>query len=201
MFPEGRAAFEEDRLTDLSPVLVRAPSGEVLLERYRWGVPQPPESPHKGPLFCAKRESLGWYWWGDKLRAQRCLAVVSGWFEWPEVGGVATKTYVFAREGGLLYFAALWHEEEARSYAIVTIPPGEFMSAIHNREPVTLSPEEGLRWLDPETPRAELIALLRPAPEGRLAARAEEGKPAKAPKPPPAQGSLFDVGPKRRKPS
>jgi putative SOS response-associated peptidase YedK len=143
------------------------------------------------------------------FRHRRCVAVVEGWYEWLLLDGKKVRYLFTAADGDLLYFPAVYRERvattEPRAYATVTCDPGDLVARYHHREPVTLSADDVARWLDPATSREALIAMLVPAPSGRLAvAPSPASETARALKPapsPPAQGSLFDVEPKKRRPS
>ena len=66
-------------------------------------------------------------------------------------------------------FAGLWEHwvdhttgEVIESCTIITCPANELISPLHNRMPVILPQHRVDRWLDPETPVAELQAMLVP---------------------------------------
>jgi putative SOS response-associated peptidase YedK len=74
-------------------------------------------------------------------------------------------------------FAGLWErwtkgEQPIESCTIITTDAGDAVSAIHDRMPVILPPEEYDRWLDPHADPQELTGLLLPYPLDDLTARA-----------------------------
>ncbi len=101
---------------------------------------------------------------------QRCLFVMSGFYEWKKVPGQRGKQpyHIQGADRGLLGVAGLWevsylNEEEAvLSAAIVTCGPNALMRSIHNRMPVLVPPEKYDVWLRGEPEQA--LALVRPFP-------------------------------------
>lgn len=199
----GRAIEARDEIlrTDDSPVLVHRFGGGTLLAPMKWGVPGPEHAPDK-VVPNARRESLGAPFWRDHLRERRCVAVVTGWFESPEIDGKKVRYRFKPADGCLLYFPGVYTDGPSPTYATVTVEPGEFAARYMPREPVTLAPEEVEAWLNPNATPADLMALLRQAPPWRLVAEPAPRTPKAKTKPPPVQGSLFgDLPPKKRPPS
>jgi putative SOS response-associated peptidase YedK len=112
------------------------------------------------------------------FRARRCLLLVDGFYEWHAAQGAKAKQpyAIRARDGGGFALAGLWERwhrdgaEPITSCTIVTTTANATMAPIHDRMPVILDPRDFDAWLDPETPAADLRALLRPAPDDRLRA-------------------------------
>ena len=81
------------------------------------------------------------------------------------------STYLIRLKGGQPFaFVGLWESwtspdgEVIESCTILTTEANEVLSAIHDRMPVIVAPEDYGRWLDPATPLEEVKALLRPFP-------------------------------------
>jgi len=105
----------------------------------------------------------------------RCLVIADGFYEWrTDPGPTRPIKQAFhitppqAATGGTPFaFAGLWsiwkdpEGRRLRSCAILTKPADESMAALHDRMPVILAPETEAAWLDPATPRPELLELLR----------------------------------------
>jgi putative SOS response-associated peptidase YedK len=125
------------------------------------------------------------------LARGRCLVPADGFYEWADRpgGGARIPHWIHHARGGVLAFAGLrerWFgaggragrdatpapEPALRTFAIVTTAPNAAVAPLHDRMPAVLPPTAWDAWLDPETPVAEALALLAPAPEGLLAARA-----------------------------
>ena len=62
--------------------------------------------------------------------------------------------------------------EPLRTFAIITTAPNGVVARLHDRMPAVLPPTAWDAWLDPATPVADALALLRPAPDELLAAQA-----------------------------
>ncbi len=110
----------------------------------------------------------------DAFRKRRCLGPADGYYEWVATGKVK-QPYRFAlRDGGVMVFAGLWERwtspagEAAETFGFVTTDASPDVLPVHDRMPVLLDPAAWPVWLDPKTPLAELQALLKPAPAGRL---------------------------------
>jgi putative SOS response-associated peptidase YedK len=92
--------------------------------------------------------------------------------------------------------------EELRTCTIITTAANERISAIHDRMPVILPPDQESRWLDPEAAAGELRGLLVGLPAEQTTVRAvgpavndvrHDGPECVLDPPPPAQDTLFAV--------
>jgi putative SOS response-associated peptidase YedK len=153
-----------------------APRGELL----RWGlVPHwadAPVSPVK--MINARAETLEERpAFRDALTRFRCLIPADGFYEWSSVadasgasGRPLKQAFHITRENGDAFaFAGLWStwrrgEAKLRSCTIITTAANSAVAPLHDRMPVILEPGAEAAWLDPATPRAMLLALLRPLP-------------------------------------
>jgi putative SOS response-associated peptidase YedK len=107
----------------------------------------------------------------------RCLLIADGFYEWRSLpGGGKQPFHITLSPARLFAFAGLWSiwrdrdGRRLRSCAILTRPAYGAVAALHDRMPVILAPEAERAWLDPATPRAELLELL--GAEEELALRA-----------------------------
>ena len=105
-------------------------------------------------------------------RGQRCIVPVDGFYEWQKRPGGKQPYALVAGDGTPLALAGLWDrwkesesEQAVHTFTIITGPPNELVSPIHNRMPVIL-PREGWRlWLGEQAADLEeLLDLLRPYP-------------------------------------
>ena len=74
-------------------------------------------------------------------------------------------------------FAGLWDwwkDDKTRlnTTCIITTAANELAKPVHDRMPVIIRPEHFGEWLDPNTPSAQLRALLRPYPAEEMTATA-----------------------------
>ena len=104
----------------------------------------------------------------DPLTSRRCLIPADGFYEWQRTGK-AKQPYCFEVNGGLFAFAGLWERwrdpsgQWVKSCSILTTTPNAMTSAIHDRMPVILEPENYDLWLDPGMQNVAAISeLLKP---------------------------------------
>jgi putative SOS response-associated peptidase YedK len=99
----------------------------------------------------------------------RCLIVADGFYEWRPSEAGPKQPFHITRSGGAPFaFAGLWsiwrgdHEARLRSCAILTAPANSAIAPLHDRMPVILAADAEAAWLDPSTPREQLIEILTP---------------------------------------
>lgn len=87
------------------------------------------------------------------FKQRRCLVLADGFYEWKKIGGGEKQPYRITLNGGEPFaFAGLWESwkgPEARivSCTIITGPPNELLSELHDRMPVILDPDNYDMWL------------------------------------------------------
>ena len=97
------------------------------------------------------------------FKKRRCLVLADGFFEWQKVPGGKRPMYIYLNGGQPFVFGGLWDRwKDVETFTIITVPPNELVSRIHDRMPLILPDEDIPRWLDPTTPEDALSALLRP---------------------------------------
>ena len=105
-------------------------------------------------------------------RGQRCLVPVDGFYEWQKRPGGKQPYAIVGADGKPLALAGLWERwtepgsgQAVQTFTILTGPPNELVTPIHNRMPVILPREAWRVWLGEEPAGLEaLIDLLRPWP-------------------------------------
>lgn len=107
------------------------------------------------------------------FRQRRCLILADGFYEWRKEDNGKTPYFISLASGEPFAFAGLWElwmdrgtGESLSTATILTTEANEFMSGLHDRMPVVLSPEGANRWLggDPK--------LLEDLSAGRMGFRA-----------------------------
>lgn len=118
---------------------------------------------------------------------RRCLIPADGFYEWrkdPSAGPKARKQpmYIARKDGEPLALAGLWElwkpkdtpDDEStwvQSCTIITGPPNELVSSIHDRMPSILPPSAWSTWLDRDNHDLDTLGqLLVPAPSELLVA-------------------------------
>jgi putative SOS response-associated peptidase YedK len=115
----------------------------------------------------------------DAFERRRCIIPASGFYEWQKNGTTKTPYAIVPNDAPLFAFAGLWENwrdkaagdgaEWIRTCAIITGPPNEVVSPIHDRMPVILPQEAWARWLgEEEAGKDELQSLLKPYPAERM---------------------------------
>lgn len=105
----------------------------------------------------------------DAFRSRRCLIPADGFYEW-QGRGTNKQPYCFeVNDGELFAFAGLWDGWKAasgvwiRSCTILTTTANAVSSAVHDRMPVILKPDDYDLWLDPGMRDLAIVAgFLRP---------------------------------------
>jgi putative SOS response-associated peptidase YedK len=149
--------------------------GERHFKLVRWGlIPSWAKDPKDLPLLLnARAETLA-----DKpafrgaFRHRRCLVPASGFYEWKRTGPVKQPYFMRPTHGGAIAFAGLWESwmgadgSEIDTAALVTMPANATLSAIHDRMPAIILPEDFDSWLNTATgDKADAMKPLRPVPE------------------------------------
>jgi putative SOS response-associated peptidase YedK len=169
---------EQFGLTDVPELADRyniAPSTDIVVVRLerrakvlRWGL-------KKNGTVANIRDDSTDKPWARSLLAQRCVLPASGFYEWqkPAERRRRKQPFYVTPSGDGPYFAiagavGFW---EGIGATLFTTTANEPMKAIHERMPVLLDAAGVDAWLDPETPLARLLELLRPAPDEQVRAR------------------------------
>lgn len=161
--------------TQTMPVIAEV-EGKLKVEPMKWGlVPSWSKEPQsKYATFNARSEDLfDKPTWRGPARHHRCLIPATGFYEWKRLNGTKSKqpTFIHPEDQKYFAFAGLfdeWHGE-LLTYTIVTTTPNKEMSAIHNRMPVILHPDDWADWLSSSIQtRDSLEPLLRPYEDGKL---------------------------------
>ena len=125
----------------------------------------------------------------NAMRRRRCLVPADGYYEWSGAEGRKVPFFVQAADKGLFALAGLWEHwmgtdgSELETAVLMTIAPNAELSAIHDRMPVIIAPEDYETWLTGEV--ADAARLIRPAPDGSFVMEPTTIGRAAAPKPPP----------------
>jgi putative SOS response-associated peptidase YedK len=108
---------------------------------------------------------------------RRCLVPADGFYEWQASGKGRPRQpfYIRMQDTRPFAFAGLWEYWEGAEGAletctIITTEPNDLLRPLHNRMPVILPAADYAQWLDPDTPRGPLGALLQPYPAEEMTA-------------------------------
>ncbi|MDB5650271.1 MAG: putative response-associated peptidase [Hyphomicrobiales bacterium] len=165
--------------------LERTPDGQSARQfrLVRWGfLPPFVKDPKDYPLVINARSETA----AEKasfrnaLRRRRCLFIADAFYEWqrgpaPRKPGTATPFLIRRRDHVPLALAGLWESwmgpngEELETACILTTHANGLISAIHDRMPVVIEPENFVTWLSLDDERDTTAQkLMRPAAENVL---------------------------------
>lgn len=165
----GARLFEEDPTgmslvdrvmvapTDVVPVIVRDPHGDLVLRPMSWGlIPHwvQPGASWK-PLINARAETLlSKPSFRDLVQTHHCVVPSRGFYEWTSAeGGKKRPMMIHRRDGEWFAFAGLWDIGVDRkgvvkpTFTIVTEHAREPTRLVHDRQPVMLSREGEAWWM------------------------------------------------------
>ena len=110
----------------------------------------------------------------NAAQKRRCLVPFDGFYEWKKVGSNKIPYRIHLKDDGLFAVAGLWERwndatgKTIYSFTVITQPPNELLSNIHDRMPAILLPEHEKDWLDINLPAADAIQLIHPYPSDQL---------------------------------
>lgn len=89
------------------------------------------------------------------FRQRRCLIFADGFYEWRKEGNGKTPYFISLASGEPFAFAGLWEAwtdrasgESLQTVTILTTEANAFLSLLHDRMPVVLTPDGASRWLE-----------------------------------------------------
>jgi putative SOS response-associated peptidase YedK len=163
-----------DRINPGEPIaIVRAGlDGQRHFALVRWGfVPSWAKEIQPGrPLINARSETV--YEkasFKNAIRRRRCLILADGFYEWQDVGAKRKQAWFVHRPDHALFaFGGIWEHwmapdgSELETAAMLTAMPNLPLSAVHDRSPVVIMPENFARWLSSDE---QVQDLLKAPPE------------------------------------
>lgn len=153
-----RGAGATKHPTDLGLVIRGRPDQPELIY-LRWGL-QPGAG--EEPIINVRSESAS-------FDEKRCLVPATEFFLFTGSESPKTRWRVTLTSEDWFCFAGIWQEASEdcpESYAVITIDAAPDLAHITERQMAVMPPQQAPRWLDLETPAAE---LLTPLPEGSYA--------------------------------
>jgi putative SOS response-associated peptidase YedK len=177
-----------DDVPELFPRYNVAPTQPVLVGRLgqdgqreavllRWGLVPSWSKDGKKPLLNARAETVA-----DRpafrsaFRRRRCLVPADGYYEWRQLP-TGKQPFLFRRPDGAPFaIAGLWEAWTApdgsavQTCALLTTEANAVVRPVHDRMPVLVAVSDFDRWLSLAADPADLLTLLRPAPDEALTA-------------------------------
>lgn len=145
--------------------------GTRRLDSMRWGLVPHWAGDSKSIQINARVETVATTgMFRDSFARKRCLIPADGFYEWESPDRGRTPHWVYRADGHPMVFAGIWatrHDEGTdtwhRTCSIITTAAGGAVSHIHDRMPVTLSPDIWEAWLDRDLRDPETALGLIPA--------------------------------------
>jgi putative SOS response-associated peptidase YedK len=170
----GDQPFERYNAAPTTQLALFHRDGEYLrADMVRWGW-RPHWAKDRAAPINARVEKVAHGPFFKAIWPHRAIIAIDNWFEWVYEGGPKKQPYLIRhRDRTPILCAAIGqypigeHEPgEHDGFVIITADSAGGMVDIHDRRPVTLSPEQAREWLDPGTPKehAEQIVLLQGEP-------------------------------------
>ena len=173
---EAGAVLEEPPRRNVSPgeeIIVCTP--DRVLSRMRWGIIPVGRKNARGrpvmeTIINARSETLFEKSAFEGLK--RAVVPADGWYEWTGEKRKKTAWRIRRKDGGLLYFAAVYDiwtapgGKEVPQVATVTCEPSGEVRDIHHRMGVILEESQLDQWLNGDEAAAK--SLMAPFPDGTL---------------------------------
>jgi putative SOS response-associated peptidase YedK len=166
--PEGYRENYNVTPRQIMPVVTEDEEGRRL-EFMRWGIPRFLGKDTIKELINTKAESAFGPFWNKTVLHQRALIPATGFYEWQKTDDKKLPYLIHPKEIPIYSFAGIWStwtDDKGKNwkvYSIMTTEPNKEMSAIHNRAPVMLHPEDEASWIKPSNvSRDSLEPLLLP---------------------------------------
>ena len=111
------------------------------------------------------------------FKSQRCLIPIDGWFEWKSQQGSKQPFFLTTTDEEPISLAGLWeswekHGQSLETFTVITTQSCPALTEIHHRQPAIIQAQDFDAWMDPETPEATLLQLVRIPCEGPFNQRA-----------------------------
>jgi putative SOS response-associated peptidase YedK len=114
--------------------------------------------------------------WKNLILHKRCLVPFNGFYEWQrDIKEQKQPYYIHPKKQAIASFAGIWEVfsdtegQNWHTYAIITTSPNQEMSAVHDRMPVILKPNQEASWLDPSLDNPQDIQqFFKPLTDGDL---------------------------------
>ncbi|MBR6322775.1 MAG: SOS response-associated peptidase [Lachnospiraceae bacterium] len=145
----------EIRPTDVVPVIAPDRQGKRAVFPMYWGFTLPER---KQPIVNARCETAATLpTFRESWKSRRCIIPASYYFEWshkktPDGKTVTGDRYLIQPEGSRLTFLCGLYRIEDRlpRFVVLTRPPSEALSQLHDRMPLILPGERIDEWIHPE---------------------------------------------------
>lgn len=99
-------------------------------------------------LFNSRSDKLKGRVWGKAFAQQRCVVPVGGFYEWTGPKAARQPHAIHHADGSTMFLGGLWLEQEGMPcYSLVTTAASDWMSRLHDRQPLMLRAHEVTDYL------------------------------------------------------
>ena len=138
--------------SQMLPVILEDDPNQILMAH--WGYPVKFGDVDK-ELINVRAESIETKpFFKNAVKKHRCIVLADGFYEWKKEPG-KNQPYKITINHSPIAFAGIfkWQQKKMTDemlpfFAIITVPPNEFMSNIHNRMPAILDENNEKQWLE-----------------------------------------------------
>ncbi len=102
-------------------------------------------------------------------RHRRCLVLADGFYEWHRDGDHKTPYFISLASGEAFAFGGLWERwtdkqsgETVESATLITTEADDYLSRVHHRMPMVLTPETAGDWLSGDNSMLERVHEITP---------------------------------------
>lgn len=147
------------------PAIAKVKDESAYISRFKWGLLPPwAKDPKMGDrCFNARSETVA-----EKpmfrvaFKKSRGVILADGYYEWKKLDAKNKQPYYIHRADGRPMFFAGLVEPTTETATILTTEAQGQLGEIHNRHPVFIEPEDVGEWLDLDSDRISLEALMAP---------------------------------------
>lgn len=147
------------------------------LAQLKWGfVPSWANDPNAGPKpVNARAETVASTApFNHAFRKRRCLVPVDGFYEWAKEGKKKVGHHFHLKSRGVIAFAGVWDvwrvegQPPLLTFAVITVEANDLVRPLHDRMPAVIPRDRYDQWMGFDTPKADLLAALRPFPAEQM---------------------------------
>jgi putative SOS response-associated peptidase YedK len=150
----------------------------TVLQLYRWGlIPSWAQDTKVGAMMInARIETLTEKpAFRNLISTHRCILPLDGFYEWQRQGKDKIPHRIITTDQEIFSVAGLWDRwrdpqtgKDIHSFTLITLPSNEMMTAIHDRMPAILTPENERLWIDTDLQGKEAMEVLVPYPSDKM---------------------------------
>ena len=147
--------------TQKLPIIKSYTNGRTL-ENYSWGLIPSWAKDKKDfrPLINARLETLMEKVSFKKLiQTSRCLIIADGYYEWKRESKEKIPYYFSKVDSSLMFFAGIYQNNQ---FCIITRDATEIVKEVHHREPLILSKEQILNYLNIKKEAMDILRNIKP---------------------------------------